>query len=48
MIRRFGEEKKGFLADIIAVDNNIEQDIRSIQNIYFVMKGGKKFINKIF
>lgn len=32
--------KKGYLADIIAVDNTIEKDINAILNVRFVMKGG--------
>jgi imidazolonepropionase-like amidohydrolase len=37
--------KKGFLADIIAVDENIETDIHAILNVRFVMKGGVIYKN---
>jgi imidazolonepropionase-like amidohydrolase len=38
--------KKGYLADIIAVDNNLDKDITAIMNVYFVMKHGKVIVNK--
>lgn len=41
-----GQIKKGFLADIIAVDSNVDTDIRAILNVHFVMKGGVVYVNK--
>jgi len=38
--------KKGYLADIIAVDANVDKDIRAILNVHFVMKGGIIYMNK--
>jgi imidazolonepropionase-like amidohydrolase len=38
---RAGVIKKGFWADIIAVDNNLEQDMEAIMKVHFVMKEGK-------
>jgi imidazolonepropionase-like amidohydrolase len=38
--------KKGYLADLIAVDNSIETNINSILNVSFVMKGGVIYLNK--
>jgi imidazolonepropionase-like amidohydrolase len=38
---RLGVLKKGFWADIIAVDANLDQDIEAIMNVHFVMKEGK-------
>lgn len=35
-----GVLKKGYLADIIAVDNSIEKDINAILRVHFVMKSG--------
>jgi imidazolonepropionase-like amidohydrolase len=36
-----GVLKKGFFADIIAVDADVDTDIHAILNVHFVMKGGK-------
>ncbi len=38
---RAGVIKKGFWADIIAVDNTLEQDMEAIMKVHFVMKEGK-------
>lgn len=43
---RIGIIKKDFLADIIAVDNNLDTDIHAILNVHFVMKGGVIYVNK--
>jgi len=45
--RRIGTIKKGFYADIIAVDNKIETDISAILDVRFVMKDGKVVTNKL-
>lgn len=38
---RIGIIKKGFWADIIAVEGDLEMDINALLNTHFVMKGGK-------
>lgn len=38
--------KQGYLADIIAVDNDIDKNINAILNTHFVMKDGKIYVNK--
>ena len=38
--------KKGYFADIIAVDSNLDQNINAILNVHFVMKDGKVYIHK--
>ncbi|KEQ29713.1 amidohydrolase family protein [Pedobacter antarcticus] len=38
--KRIGIIRKGYLADIIAVDINLENDINSILQVHFVMKDG--------
>jgi imidazolonepropionase-like amidohydrolase len=43
---RIGIIKTGYLADIIAVDNNLDEDIHAILNVHFVMKDGKIYVNK--
>jgi imidazolonepropionase-like amidohydrolase len=40
-----GVIKKGSFADIIAVEGNLEKDIRVLDNIRFVMKDGKIYVN---
>ena len=40
-----GEIKEGLLADIIAVDENPLENIKTLQNVKFVMKGGVVFKN---
>ena len=45
--RRIGVIKKGFFADIIAVDNSIETNINAILNVRFVMKDGKVITKKL-
>jgi imidazolonepropionase-like amidohydrolase len=44
---RIGTIKKGFYADIIAVDNNIETNIEAILNIRLDMKDGKVGTSKL-
>jgi len=41
-----GELKNGMLADIIAVDGNPLQNIKLLEKVSFVMKGGKVYLNK--
>ena len=41
-----GEIKQGLLADIIAVDVNPLKDIKALENVIFVMKGGKIYKNE--
>lgn len=43
---RIGIIKKGFLADIIAVDGDLEKDIKALLNTRFVMKEGAIYVNK--
>jgi len=43
---RIGIIKTGYLADIIAVDNNPDEDIHAVLNVHFVMKDGKIYVNK--
>lgn len=43
---RIGILKQGYLADIIAVDNDIDKNINAILNTHFVMKDGKIYVNK--
>lgn len=38
-----GQLKAGFLADIVAVDKNPEDDVNTLRNVVFVMKEGKIF-----
>lgn len=45
--RRIGTIKKGFFADIIAVDNSIETNMNAILNVRFVMKNGNVIVNKL-
>lgn len=45
--RRIGTIKKGFFADIIAVDNSIETNINALLHVRFVMKDGKVITNKL-
>lgn len=40
MTTELGRLKEGFLADIIAVENNPEQDVKTLRNVVFVMKDG--------
>ena len=41
-----GEIKEGFLADIIAVDSNPIDNIKTLENVKFVMKGGVVYKNE--
>ncbi len=45
--QNIGVIKKGFLADIIAVDSDLDKNINAIMNVQFVMKDGKIYVNKI-
>ena len=40
---KVGQLKKGFFADIIAVDGNPLEDITTLENVTFVMKDGKVY-----
>ncbi len=40
---KIGQIKEGFLADIIAVDQNPLENIRTFENVVFVMKDGKTY-----
>ena len=42
---KIGIIKTGYLADIIAVDNDLDKNINAIMNVHFVMKDGKVYIN---
>jgi imidazolonepropionase-like amidohydrolase len=46
MSNKIGDLKIGFLADIIAVDENVDTDIHAILNVHFVMKDGVVYMNK--
>jgi imidazolonepropionase-like amidohydrolase len=41
-----GEIKEGLLADIIAVDSNPLKDVKELENVEFVMKGGIVYKNE--
>lgn len=43
MEKELGQVKKGFLADIIAVDEDPTQNIHTMEKVVFVMKNGKVF-----
>ncbi|AEW00282.1 hypothetical protein A4D02_23425 [Niastella koreensis] len=43
---QLGVLKQGFLADIIALDNDLDKNINAILQVHFVMKGGKVYVNK--
>jgi len=43
MEKELGQVKKGFLADIVAVDEDPTQNIYTMENVVFVMKNGKVF-----
>ena len=40
-----GEIKEGLLADIISVDSNPLKDVKELENVQFVMKGGNVYKN---
>jgi imidazolonepropionase-like amidohydrolase len=41
-----GEIKEGLLADIIAVDSNPLKNVKELENVEFVMKGGIVYKNE--
>lgn len=41
-----GEIKEGLLADIIAVESNPLKDVKELENVQFVMKGGNVYKNE--
>ncbi|MEP2023087.1 MAG: amidohydrolase family protein [Reichenbachiella sp.] len=41
-----GEIKEGLLADIIAVESNPLKDVKALENVKFVMKGGNVYKNE--
>lgn len=43
---KLGIIKSGFFADIIAVDTDIENNIKALLNVHFVMKDGIVYLNK--
>jgi imidazolonepropionase-like amidohydrolase len=43
---KIGIIKQDYLADIIAVDNDLDKNINAILNVHFVMKDGKVYVNK--
>jgi len=43
---RMGQVKEGYLADMIAVDGNPLEDISELEDVDFVMKGGKVYKQK--
>lgn len=43
MENKIGQLKEGFLADIIAVDDNPLTNIKTMENVVFVMKAGKMY-----
>jgi len=45
MPTQIGQIAKGFYADIIAVDGNPLKDIKTMENVTFVMKGGQVYKN---
>jgi imidazolonepropionase-like amidohydrolase len=46
LTNKIGRLKTGLLADIIAVDGNPEQNIKTFRNVKFVMKSGQVYVNK--
>jgi len=40
---KVGQIKVGYFADIIAVESNPLEDITTLENVTFVMKGGKVY-----
>lgn len=45
MLKDRGEIKEGLLADIIAVEANPLKDVKALENVKFVMKGGNVYKN---
>ena len=43
MQKEIGQIKKGFLADIIAVNDDPTKEISTMENVIFVMKDGKVY-----
>ena len=46
MKSEIGQIKKGFYADIIAVDDDPTKNIATMENVVFVMKDGKVYKNE--
>lgn len=46
-MKDIGEIKTGYKADIIAVDENPMQNIKTLENVRFVMKAGQVYKNRI-
>ena len=42
-LNQLGRIKMGFMADLVAVEGNPSQDISTLRNVRFVMKGGSIF-----
>ena len=40
MQEKLGEIKPGYIADIIAVEENPDQNVKTLENVIFVMKDG--------
>ena len=45
-LENLGNVKKGFLADLIAVDGNPTKDIKAMRNVLFIMKDGVIYKNQ--
>ena len=45
-MKDIGILKEGLLADVIAVDIDLDKNINAIMNVHFVMKDGIVFLNK--
>jgi len=46
MEENLGRVRPGLFADLVAVDGDLTQDIRTVRDVKFVMKGGKVYKNK--
>lgn len=44
---KIGVLKKGFMADMIAVDLNVDKDIKAVMNVHFVMKDGHVYVDHL-
>lgn len=45
MENEIGQITTGFIADIVATDDDPTENIKTMENIYFVMKDGKVIKN---